>query len=56
MVDMELLRVIRRWHHRDRRSFREIPRRTGFSRNTVSKYLRADSVEPRFHVLDEQAL
>lgn len=49
---MELLSVIRRWHHRDRCSIRQISRRTGLSRNTVRKYLRADSVEPRFHVPD----
>ena len=47
---MELLSVIRRWHYRDHRSIREISRRTGLSRNTVRKYLRADSVEPRFQV------
>ena len=52
MIDMELLSVIRRWHHRDHCSIREISRRTGLSRNTVRKYLRADSVEPRFHVPD----
>ncbi len=47
---MELLSVIRRWRHRDHLSIREISRRTGLSRNTVRKYLRADSVEPRFNV------
>lgn len=47
---MELLSVIRRWHYRDHRSIREISRRTGLSRNTVRKYLRADIVEPRFQV------
>ena len=47
---MELLSVIRRWRHRDHFSIREISRRTGLSRNTVRKYLRADSVEPRFSV------
>ena len=49
---MELLSVIRRWHGRNHLSIREISRRTGLSRNTVRKYLRADSVEPRFHVPD----
>lgn len=49
---MELLSVIRRWHHRNRFSIREIARRTGLSRNTVRKYLRTDSVEPRFNVPD----
>ena len=47
---MELLSVIRRWRHRDHFSIREISRRTGLSRNTVRKYLRSDSVEPRFNV------
>jgi transcriptional regulator with XRE-family HTH domain len=49
---MELLSVIRRWRHRDGFSIREIARRTSLSRNTIRKYLRADSVEPRFHILD----
>src|SRR5580658_3125405 len=49
---MELLSVIRRWHHRDNYSIREISRRTGLSRNTVRKYLRSDSVEPKFAVPD----
>ena len=49
---MELLGVIRRWRHRDRFSIREIARRTGLSRNTVRKYLRADGVEPRFNAAD----
>ena len=50
MIDMELLSVIRRWHYRDHFSIREISRRTGLSRNTVRKYLRSDSVEPKFAV------
>ena len=49
---MELLSVIRRWHYRDHFSIREISRRTGLSRNTVRKYLRSDSVEPKFNVPD----
>ena len=47
---MALLSVIRRWHYRDHLSIREIARRTGLSRNTVRKYLRSDTVEPRFKV------
>ena len=47
---MELLSVIRRWRYRDHFSIREISRRTGLSRNTVRKYLRSDSVEPKFNV------
>ena len=49
---MELLSVIRRWRYRDHFSIREISRRTGLSRNTVRKYLRSDSVEPKFCVPD----
>ncbi len=49
---MELLSVIRRWRYRDHFSIREIARRTGLSRNTVRKYLRSDSIEPKFSVPD----
>jgi transposase len=49
---MELLSVIRRWRYRQHFSIREIARRTGLSRNTVRKYLRTDSVEPRFDTPD----
>ncbi len=49
---MELLSVIRRWHYRDHFSIQEISRRTGLSRNTVRKYLRSDSIEPKFHLPD----
>ena len=47
---MALLSVIRRWHHRDQLSIREIARRTGLSRNTIRKYLRAGTAEPPFKV------
>ena len=49
---MELLSVIRRWHYRDHFSIREISRRTGLSRNTVRKYLRSDTIEPKFNIPD----
>ena len=49
---MELLSVIRRWRYRQHFSIREIARRTGLSRNTVRKYLRSDSVEPKFNPPD----
>ncbi|MBX3560034.1 IS21 family transposase, partial [Chelatococcus sp.] len=49
---MELLSVIRRWHYRDHLSIREISRRSGLSRNTVRKYLRANSIEPQFQAPD----
>jgi len=54
-LDMELLSVIRRWRYRDRYSIREIARRTGLSRNTVRKYLRSDSVEPKLSVPDRSS-
>ena len=50
MIDMALLSVIRRWHFREGMPIREIERRTGLSRNTIRKYLRAGTVEPRFKV------
>lgn len=43
---MALLSVIRRWHFRQGMPIREIERRTGLSRNTIRKYLRAGTVEP----------
>lgn len=49
---MVLLSVIRRWAFRDQLSIREISRRTGLSRNTIRKYLRSGSVEPKFKVPD----
>jgi transposase len=45
---MALLSVIRRWAFRENLSIRSISRRTGLSRNTIRKYLRADAVEPQF--------
>jgi len=50
VIDMALLSVIRRWHFRDEMPIREIERRTGLSRNTIRKYLRAGTVEPKFKV------
>ncbi len=47
---MDLLSVIRRWRFRQGMPIREIERRTGLSRNTIRKYLRADTVEPKFKV------
>jgi transposase len=45
---MGLLNIIRRMHLRQKLSIREIARRTGLSRNTVTKHLSADTVEPKF--------
>jgi transposase len=49
---MALLSVIRCWHLRQQVPIREIERRTGLSRNTIRKYLRADAVEPQFKLPD----
>ena len=46
MIHMGLLNIIRRMHLRQKLSIREIARRTGLSRNTVTKHLAADTVEP----------
>jgi len=48
VIDVALLSVIRRWHHREGLSVRKIARRTGLSRNTVRKYLASKVVEPRY--------
>ena len=45
---MGLLRVIRLLALRKKIPLREIARRTGLSRNTIKKYLRAGVVEPQF--------
>ena len=47
---MAFLSVIRRWHFREEMPIREIERRTGLSRNTIRKYLRSGTVEPKFKV------
>ncbi len=49
---MGLLNVIRRLALREKLPIREIARRTGLSRNTIKKYLRAGTIEPRFAVPD----
>ncbi|WP_218158397.1 ATP-binding protein [Variovorax sp. 770b2] len=48
MIDVATLSVIRRWALREQMSIREIARRTGLSRNTVKKYLRAGEEMPRY--------
>ena len=45
---MGYLSIIRRLALRDKMPIREISRRTGLSRNTIRKYLRAGTVEPKF--------
>ena len=48
MIDVATLSVIRRWALREQLSIREIARRTGLSRNTIKKYLRAGAAEPHY--------
>ena len=47
---MGLLNVIRRMALREQLPIREIARRTGLSRNTIRKYLKAGTIEPKFTV------
>ncbi|WP_136652562.1 helix-turn-helix domain-containing protein, partial [Paracoccus aeridis] len=47
---MGLLNVIRRMALREKLPIREIARRTGLSRNTIRKYLKAGTIEPKFSV------
>jgi transposase len=49
---MAFLSIIRRWHLREHVPIREISRRTGVSRNTIRRYLRSGTVEPKFQVRD----
>ena len=49
---MGLLNIIRRMHLREKLSIREIARRTGLSRNTVTKHLAANTIEPKFATPD----
>lgn len=48
LIYVALLGIIRRCHLRDQVSLRELARRLGISRNTVRRYLRAESVEPTY--------
>ena len=45
---MGLLNIIRRMSLRQKLSIREISRRTGLSRNTITKHLNAGTIEPHF--------
>src|SRR6056297_2891297 len=44
---MEFFNVIRGWALRDMMPIREISRRTGLSGNTIRRYLRSGTVEPK---------
>ncbi len=48
MINVNLLSVIRRWHHRDKLAIREIARRSGLSRNMIRNNLTSDEVEPKY--------
>jgi transcriptional regulator with XRE-family HTH domain len=48
VIDMGLLNVIRKLRLRQGLPTREIERGTGLSRNTIKKYLKDDTIEPKF--------
>ncbi len=52
---MGLLNMIRRMHLRQKLSIREIAGLTGVSRNTVTKDLAADTIEPKFATPDRSS-
>lgn len=52
VIHMGLLNVIRRMALREQLPIREIARRTGLSRTTIRKYLKAGTIEPRFTTPD----
>ncbi len=52
---MGLLNIIRRMSLREKLSIREISRRTGISRNTITKYLNAGTIEPQFTTPERQS-
>ncbi len=52
---MGLLNIIRRMSLREKLSIREIARRTGLSRNTITKYLNAGTIEPQFATPERQS-
>jgi DNA-binding transcriptional ArsR family regulator len=52
---MGLLNIIRRMSLREKLSIREISRRTGLSRNTITKHLNSGTIEPQFTAPDRQS-
>ena len=55
VIHMGLLNIIRRMHLRQNLSIREIARLTGVSRNTVTKYLASNTIEPKFATPEQQS-
>lgn len=49
------MNIIRRMALREKLSTREIARRTGMSRNTITKYLNAGTIEPQFTTPERQS-
>lgn len=45
MISMEMMRKIRRMYFRDKLSLHQIAKRTGLSRNTIRKWIRAPEVK-----------
>ena len=52
---MGLLNIIRRMALREKLSIREISRRTGLSRNTITKHLNAGTIEAQFTTPERQS-
>ena len=55
VIHMGLFNIIRRMHLRQKLSIREISRLTGVSRNTVTKHLAANTIEPKFATPERQS-
>jgi transposase-like protein len=53
--EYQRLNIIRRMALREKLSTREIARRTGMSRNTITKYLNAGTIEPQFTTPERQS-
>ncbi|MQA40659.1 helix-turn-helix domain-containing protein [Rugamonas aquatica] len=48
VIDVALRRIIWRWHLQDLVPLREIAKHLGISRNTVRRYVRAETTEPDY--------
>ena len=55
MITMDMIGKIRRPHRRDKLSEREMARKTGLARNTVSKWLKGDTLKVPKYVRGEHA-